>query len=150
MSYDVQDGEISSGDATITVSFTPLNTSGDSILVSDENGKHYDVTYDDTAGTITVTNPDGDIVAGQKLIISYKESASGTNNEIALGSGSKLGEIGLYGRFFGCPDTLLIAIPRARINSNLEMSVGEEAASASLTATALRDSNGNFAIITRQ
>jgi YD repeat-containing protein len=149
-SYVVQDADLDTGDATISVDFTPVNTNGDSILVADENGKHYEVTYDDSAGTITVTDPNGDITAGQKLIISYKEAASGTHNEIALGSGSKLGEIGLYGRFFGCPDTLLIAIPRARIDSNLEMSVGEEAASASLTATALRDNNGNFAVITRQ
>lgn len=146
----VQSSEISSGDATLEINdWTPADST--QILVSDEEGKQYDYTYDDAASppTLTVMDPSGDIIAGQKLVISYTEAVSGSNNEIALGSGNKLGEIGLYGRFFGCPDTLLIMIPRAIIQSNLEFSVGEDSATAALTATALRDKNGNFAVINR-
>lgn len=148
-SHVVATSEVSAGTATIEVDWTPATNT--EILVADETGQYYTVTHDDgtSPATLTVDHPDSntDVTAGQKLTISYVKTASGTNNEIALGSGDKLGEVGLYGRFFGCPNTLLIMIPRAIIQSNLEFAVGDDAANASLTATALRDKNGNFALI---
>lgn len=120
----------------------------DSVYVADENGTQYTVTAT-VSGSDTEIEFDDDYT-GQKVTISYVVAATGTGNLIKVGSGTKLGEIGLYGRFKGCPNNLLVAIPRAIIQSNVEMSVGDGAASAGLTATALRDNLGNFAYIERQ
>lgn len=124
-----------------TLSATPAV--GTTVYVSDLNGIQYAV-------TVTGTNVEfDDDYTGTKVTFHYEVAASGTNNEIQLGAGSKLGEIGLYGRFFGCPDSFLIRINRAIIDPNLEMKVDSSPAQASLMAKALRDPNGNFAVITR-
>ena len=119
----------------------------DQVIVADEDGVDYAV-------TATVNGSDTDIVfdddyTGTKVTISYVTAASGTNNLIKIGSGQKLGEIGLYGRFKGCPDNYLVAIPRAVIQSGVDLTTGDSAASAGLTATALRDNSGNFAYLKR-
>ena len=128
-------------ESTYTLSQTPAV--GTTIYVSDLEGVQYDVTV---TGTAVVFDDD---YTGTKVTFHYEVAPSGTNNEIQLGAGSKLGEIGLYGRFFGCPDSLLIRINRAIIDPNLELGIESEAAKASLIAKALRDPYGNFAVITR-
>ena len=146
----LQDSDITAGDATIGIEGTPLV--GSDILVSDIDGNTYETTY-----TPAVTNPSPapasleieGVTAGLKVTISFQEAASGTNNEIALGSGDKLGEVGFYGRFFGCPDTLLVQINRSIISANLDLGIESDAATAAFTAMALRDPAGNFATIQR-
>jgi len=132
---------ITAGTSTLTVDWTPV--AGTDIIVSDINGIQYDVTLD--SGSLEIEG----VTAGLKVTITYTEAPSGSNNEIALGSGAKLGEIGVYGRFNGCPDTLLVQVNRAIIDANLEFAVGTDAASATLVAKALRDPAGNFATIKR-
>jgi hypothetical protein len=119
-----------------TLTDTPVT---DSVVVADENGVQYDVTV---SGSVITFDADYE---GSKVTIFYEKAASGTNNEIQIGSGTKLGEIGVYGRFFGCPESILVVVPRANIQANLSLSAGGgDAAEASLTATALRDLKGNF------
>jgi len=128
-------------ESTYTLPSTPAV--GTAVYVTDLEGTQYDVTV---TGTGVVFDAD---YTDTKVTFHYEIAPTGTNNEIQLGAGSKLGEIGLFGRFFGCPDSLLVRINRAIIDPNLEMGVESDPASASLVAKALRDPNGNFAVITR-
>lgn len=141
-SHVIKEAEITGGDATLEVDWTPVV--GTDVLVSDIEGNQYDVTF--STGTPNTLVIEG-VTAGQSVNISYVRPASGTNNEIALGSGEMLPEIGFYGRFFGCPDTLLVQVNRAIIQSELSMQVNTSPASAALTLMALRDAEGNFATI---
>jgi hypothetical protein len=146
----LQAADITTGTATLDVTWTPVV--GTTVVVADIDGNQYDATWTaGSAGPPVVPNEleiEG-VTAGLKVTISYVEAATGTNNEIALGTGPKLGEIGFYGRFSGCPDTYLVQINRAVIQANLDMSVETEAATASFMAMALRDPAGNFATIKR-
>jgi hypothetical protein len=119
------------------------------VVVSDEDGVQYDVTV--TVGTGTTSIDFDDDFTNEKVTIFYGLAAGTPTipDTINLGSGSKLGEIGVYGRFSGCPDNILVAIPRGIIQSNVTMGAGEGAASAAMTITALRDSFGNFAYLKR-
>lgn len=140
----LQAADIALGDATLEVTWTPVV--GSTVLVSDIEGTQYAATW--TSGTPNTLVIE-DVTAGLKVTVSYQEAATGTNNEIALGTGAKLGEIGFYGRFSGCPDTYLVQINRAIIQANLDLSIESDAATASFMAMALRDPDGNFATITR-
>ncbi|MEB3323229.1 MAG: hypothetical protein VKI81_10450 [Synechococcaceae cyanobacterium] len=125
--------------STFTLSETPA--AGTTVYVSDLTGTQYSVTVVGTAVTF-----DADYT-GTKVTFHYEVAPAGTNNEIQLGAGSKLGEIGIYGRFYGCPNTLIVRVNRAIIDPNLELGVESDAATASLVAKALRDPDGNFAVI---
>jgi hypothetical protein len=148
-SYVVQSGDITADVATIDVEWSPAADTG--IVVADINGINYeDIEYTSgTPNTLAFGGSNTPVVAGTRVTISYYLTASGTNNEIAIGTGDKLGEIGIYGRWYGCPDTLAIQVNRAIIDANLELDVESDAAAAALTARALRDVNGNFATIKR-
>lgn len=145
-SYVVTAAQITSGVATFEVAWTPAV--GEDIIASDGDGLNYPITFD--TGEVTIGSVGVPIVAGTKVTISYRVAPTGTNNEIIIGdAGVLLGEIGLYGRFYGCPQTLLVEVPRAVIESNVEMGVGSDAASVGFTASALRNSAGEYAVITR-
>jgi hypothetical protein len=147
--YVVTTDDITGDTATIDVTWTPqINTD---IVVADIDGINYgDITFTSgTPNTLAFGDATTPAVAGVKVTISYFEAPTGTNNEIGLGTSERLPEVGLYGRWYGCPDTLAIQVNRAIIDSQLELGVESEAASAALTARALRDTNGNFAIIKR-
>lgn len=147
-SYVLTADDITASVATLDVTWTPA--AGTDVVVSDILGTQYPTTF--TAGspnTLEIGDVSTPAVAGTKVTINYKEAASGTNNEIALGSGTKLGEIGVYGRFFGCPDSYLIQSNRGIIDANLSFGVETDAATAALTVTCLRDPNENFAVIKR-
>lgn len=118
-----------------------------SVRAANEEGEQFAVTATVTGPDTTITFPGPSVMTGQKVTVFYSVAASGTGNLIKLGSGTKLGEVGVYGRFFGCPDTYIIAIPRGIIDANLELSVGDNPGSASLTVTALRNNAGDFAYI---
>lgn len=138
-------------DLDVTVSEYTLagvvaSVAGD-IYAADEDGIQYDVSAA-VVGPDTVFTFDADLT-GQKVTIFYTVAASGTNNLIKLGSGTKLGEIGVYGRFFGCPENYQVTIPRGIIQSNLEMTVGDNPGSASLTVMALRNNLGDYAYLER-
>jgi hypothetical protein len=117
------------------------------VQVADEDGVQYTITTVIGTGITTITF-DADYT-GDKVTVFYGLPPVGTNNLIKVGSGAKLGEIGLYGQFKGCPSNLLVVVPRAIIQSTVAMETGSGAASASLTATAMRDSFGNYAYLTR-
>lgn len=151
VTYDyVVTADVITGDvATINVTWAPVvNTD---IVVANIDGLNYgDITFNTgTPNTLAFGDAGVPAVAGDKVTISYFEAPSGTNNEIGLGTSERLPEVGIYGRWFGCPDTLAIQINRAIIDSQLELGVESEAASAALMARALRDTKGNFAIIKR-
>lgn len=145
-SFVLTAAQITSDVATVPVTWTPIV--GEDILATDSLGTQYPVTF--TGGSLSIGSTTVPAVAGTKVTVTFRVAATGSNNEIILGDdGVLLGEVGLYGRFFGCPDTLLIEVPRAIIQSNLTMNVNTDAASVGLTANALRNANGDYAIITK-
>jgi hypothetical protein len=117
------------------------------VYAADEDGIQYDVEVAVSGGDSTFTF-DADLT-GKKVTIYYQLAASGTNNLIKFGSGQKLGEVGVYGRFFGCPENYQVVIPRGIIQSNLEMSAGDGPGSAALTVMALRNNVGDYAYLER-
>jgi hypothetical protein len=140
--------DITSDVATLEVDWTPMPDTD--VVVADVNGVQYPASYaSGTPNTLEIGDASTPAVAGLKVTITYWQAAAGTNNEIAIGTGTKLGEIGIYGRFFGCPDSVALQVNRAQIDASLELDVESDAAAAALTARALRDDNGNFAYLTR-
>lgn len=133
---------------TNSVYTLPFEVSAASAVeAADEDGIQYPVTAVIGTGVTTVTF-EGDLT-GEKVTIFYSVAPTGLNNQLSIGSGTKLGEVGVYGRFSGCPDNILVTIPRGIIQSNVNMGAGDGAASAAMTINALRDAFGNFAYLTR-
>lgn len=128
-------------DSVVTLSNTPLLT--EDIYASDINGLQYDISVSGDEVTF-----DGD-QSGNKVTIHYFYAPPVGTAEIALGSSQSIGEIGVYGRFFGCPESLLVVAKRGIIIPNLEMAVESDGAQASLTVKCMRDENGDFARIIR-
>jgi len=132
-------------DSTIELGTAPA--AGITVLVSDLNGTTYQA--DLSGSTVTLTG-EGDLT-GTKVTVSYGTTPGVSAREIDLGgSANKLTEIGLYGTFFSCPNSLIIVSNRVSIEANLNMEVGEGPAEAILKGTALRDSTGSFARIINQ
>ena len=127
--------------STYDLGEAPLADPARPLLAADAEGNQLPVTV---SGTTVTFESD---LTGQKITISYFVAASGTNNEIQLGAGDKILETGIYCRFFGCPDTYVVAVPRAVISSNVAFTIGDSPASATFEANALRDPKGNFAYI---
>lgn len=129
-------------DSTIELGIAPA--AGFDVIVSDLNGDQY--AADLSGSTVTLTG--AGIIAGTKVTVSYGTTPGASAREINLGAGTtKLTEVGLYGTFYACPDSLLIVSNRVSIEANLNMEVGESPAEAVLKGTALRDSTGSFARI---
>lgn len=127
-------------ESVYTIPDTPLV--GTDVIVTDVNSVEYAVTV---AGSVLTFDAD---YTGTRVTITYTVAASGTLNEIAIGSGAELGEVGLYGVFKGCGQDILLTMNRASIDANLSMAVGTDAATASMIAKGMRDINGNIAILT--
>jgi hypothetical protein len=132
--------------STFVLEDVAVSTVGE-IYAADEDGVQYEVAVAVTGGDSTFTFDED--LSGQKVTIFYQLAATGTNNLIKLGSGRKLGEVGVYGKFFGCPESYQVSIPRGIIQSNLELSVGENPGSAALTLMALRNNQGDYGYIQR-
>ena len=129
---------------TIELPSTPAV--GTEVIVADEDGIQYPV--DTVSGTTVTLTQD---ITGTKVTVQWVPDPTGTNNQLSLGAGSKLGEVGVFGRFFGCPETYKVAVPRGIIQANLDLSVdGSSPGTAALTIQALRDNNGNFGYLRRE
>jgi hypothetical protein len=122
--------------STVTLPTAPA--SGTTLLVSDIDGTQYDVTV--SGSTVTFD----DDYTGQKVTIHYFKTVPANTREINFGSGTRLGEIGVYGRFKGCPGTLYVSAKRGVIESNVNFQIGSEPATAELTIKVLRDEDGTF------
>lgn len=147
--YVLQASDITGDVASLDVTWTPVV--GTDVTVGDKDGKPYPVTF--TSGspnTLEFGSADFPAVVGTKISVSYFTAPTGTNNEIAIGSGNQLSTVGVYGVFRGCPESYKITIPKGNLNASLEMSVGSDAASANTVITALRDERtDSFAILKR-
>jgi hypothetical protein len=127
--------------STLTLPSTPVV--GQPIYVADVEGNQYAVTA--TGAELEFTEGD---FTGTKVTVDWVEDDDATVDKvIAPGKGVKLREVGVYGKFFGCPSVYSVAIPRGIISSNVELAVGDNPASASLEVMALRDPAGAFAYI---
>lgn len=133
-------------DAIDTSSAATLDLYGldtDGISVADIDGNQIPATV--SGQTITL---DADYT-GQTVTAQYTRAALSDEEVIYLGSGARRQTVGVYGRFFGCPGTLLIVVPKAAVQPGLEFGVsGGSVASLGLNLKAIRQ-NGYFAEITR-
>lgn len=145
MSESVVLSETDGTDSTMSLSYTPsTDPTVDGPIAATAEGEQLPITVAGTTVTFT-----GDLT-GQKVTVTYSVDPSGTNNEIQIGGGQKILNVGIYGQFFGCPDSWLVAIPQAQLTANVNLEVGDNPASASLEARALRDAKGNFAYLQRK
>ena len=128
----------------VTLPSAPV--SGQPIAVADIEGVDYAFTV--SGSTVTITGPLPVPAEGSRVTVSYFEAAPAGAKEIAIGTGDIIKEVSLYGRFYGCPDSLLVIANRVVIKPTVTLGVKSgSAASAGLEAMALRDTLGNFAYI---
>lgn len=118
-----------------------LPTSG--VSVADVDGAQLASTV--TGATLTVTAAE----AGDRLTVQYLREPLAGEETIFLGAGNRIQQVGVYGKFFGCPGSLLVVVPRAVISPNLTFGVSSgSVAKATLELQALR-TDGYFAEVTR-
>lgn len=129
----------------VTLPSAPV--SGQPIAVADIEG--VDMVFTVTGSTVTITGPTVP-AQGSRVTVSYFEAAPTNAKEIAVGTGEIIKEVSLYGRFYGCPDSLLVIANRVVVKPTVTLGVKSgSAASAGLEAMALRDTLGNFAYIVK-
>lgn len=136
----------------LTLSNTPVTTSADlaesglptvGVSVAGIDGNQLAATV--SGSTVTLDQD----VTGQRITVQYLRAALSTEEVIYLGQGQRREQVGVYGKFFGCPGTLLIVAPKCAVTPSLEFGVSSgSVAQAGLNLQALRQ-NGYFAEITR-
>lgn len=90
-----------------------------------------------------------DNYTGEAITVQYLRAPLTGEEVIYLGSGSRRQEVGIYGKFFGCPGSLLIVAPKCAVTPNMSLGVSDGSiATVGLELMALRQ-NGYFAEITR-
>jgi len=140
-------------DSTVTLSATPVvnNAAAEDIYglpdagfsVADIDGKQLVATL---AGSVVTL--DGDLT-GTQVTVQYLRAPLAQEEVIYLGAGERRQEVGVYGKFFGCPGSLLIVAPKCAVVPSLDFGVsGGNTATAGLKLQCIR-SNGYFAEITR-
>ena len=125
----------------LTLNATP--STGEPIVVADLEGTQYTVAA--VGSTLTFSSD----FTGTKVTVNYKRDPSTTpERSIEIGSGERVKESGVYGRFVGCGDTYLVIANRAVVVPQLDFGVdGSNPASAGLELKCLRDINGTLATI---
>lgn len=141
------------GDSTVTLSATPVidNAAAEAIYgLPDAGFSVADIDGVQIVGTLagSVFTLDGDMT-GQNITVQYLRAPLAAEEVIYLGSGERRQEVGVYGKFFGCPGSLLIVAPKCAVVPSLDFGVsGGNTATAGLKLQCIR-SNGYFAEITR-
>lgn len=144
--------EVTTGNTTHTLKHTPvttveavtaagLPTSGVSVANLDGN---------QIVGTLggSVLTLDDDYT-GDSLTVQYLRAPLTNEEVIYLGSGERRDQVGFYGRFFGCPGSILVVAPRCAVKPALSMGVSSgNTATVGLELQALR-TNGYFLELTR-
>jgi hypothetical protein len=116
---------------------------GSGVSVADINGSQIVGTL--TGSTLTLD----DDYTGSAITVHYLRAPLDGEETIYLGSGDRREQVGFYGKFFGCPGSLLVVAPRCAVQPNLSAGVSDgSTASLGLSLKALR-TNGYFAEITR-
>ena len=138
--------------STHTLEYTPVVTAPEleaaglpsvGVSVAGIDGEQYTPTI---AGSIVTLDDD---YTGESVTFQYLRAPLTGEETIYLGQGNRRQNVGVYGKFFGCPGSLLIVAPNCAVNPNLSMGVSDgNIASVGLELMALR-TNGYFAEITR-
>ena len=138
--------------STYTLQYTPVTTAPEleaaglptvGVSVAGIDGEQYTPTI---AGSVVTLDDD---YTGESVTFQYLRAPLTGEETIYLGQGARRQNVGVYGRFFGCPGSLLIVAPNCAVNPNLAMGVSDgNIASVGLELMALR-TNGYFAEITR-
>lgn len=137
---------------TVTVSNTPVTTTADldnyglpasGVKVANIDGVQLAATV---SGSIITLD---DNYSGDAITVQYLRDPLTEEEVIYLGQGQRRENVGVYGRFFGCPGSILIVAPNCAVNPNVSMGVSDgSTASLSIELMCLR-TNGYFAEITR-
>lgn len=134
---------------TFTLPSTPAV--GQPIYAALQTGEQVAVTV--TGGVATFTTPAD--AQGRQVTFLYYEAATADSSVIAIGSGSRISEVSLYGRFRGCGDLgnltggntgdLIWIAERCAIKPSLELN-GEagQKSMVGMTLDVLRDSRGDY------
>ena len=144
--------QLDEGNSTHTLAYTPVVTAPElaeaglptvGLSVAGIDGQQLTPTI---AGSIVTLDDD---YTGDNVTFQYLRAPLTGEETIYLGSGDRRQNVGVYGKFFGCPGSLLIVAPNCAVNPNLAMGVSDGSiASVGLELMALR-TNGYFAEITR-
>lgn len=138
--------------STYTLQYTPVVTAPEleeaglpdvGVSVAGIDGQQLTPTL---SGSIVTLDDD---YTGDSVTLQYLRAPITGEETIYLGQGARRQNVGVYGKFFGCPGSLLIVAPNCAVNPNLSMGVSDgNIASVGLELMALR-TNGYFAEITR-
>lgn len=142
--------KIGATQTTITLPSAPVT--GQPIYVADETGKQ--VATSNVGAVVTFTTPSQ--AQGKVVTVIYFEAATLTSEVMKIGSGRKISEMSLYGRFRGCGDVLgngandnsgdLIWIAERCANKpgfELNAEAGQKS-KATLELDVLRDTSGDY------
>lgn len=148
----IQATEVDTGSTTITVSQAPV-TDADAIAaaglpsvgvsVANIDGDQIPATV---SGSVITLDAD---YTGDAITVQYLRAALTGEEVIYLGRGNRRENVGVYGRFFGCPGSVLVVAPQCAVNPNVSMGVSDgSTATLALELMCIR-TNGYFAEITR-
>jgi hypothetical protein len=139
-------------ESTLTTQYTPVVTPAklvavglpsNGISVAGIDGEQYVATI---SGSLVTLDDD---YTGKTVTIQYLRAPITGEEVIYLGSGARRQNVGIYGKFFGCPGSILVVAPYCAVKPNLSLGVSSGSiASVGLELMALRR-NGYFAEITR-
>lgn len=144
--------QLTAGDSSFTTQSVPVLDSAtqdeyglpaSGFSVADLTGKQY-------AGALTGSSVVlDDDYSGERVTIQYLRAPLTGEEVVYLGAGNRRQQVGIYGKFFGCPGSILIVAPTCSVVPKLDFGVsGGNIASAGLTLKCIRQ-NGYFAEITR-
>lgn len=123
---------------TITI---PTAAVGDVIAVDTESGEVLEVSgVTGTTVTLAVAQ------TGNQVTVRYMRATS-SERSLEIGTGARLGETGVYGRFVSETERYLVVANRTVIQPSLELGVGGNLATATTTLQCLTDANGVLASI---
>jgi hypothetical protein len=138
--------------STLTTQYTPVVTAPElvaaglpsiGVSVAGIDGEQYVVTV---AGSLVTFADD---FTGKSVTIQYLRAPITGEEVIYLGAGERRQNVGIYGKFFGCPGSILVVAPFCAVTPNLSLGVSSGSiANVGLELMALRR-NGYFAEITR-
>ena len=144
--------ELDTGNTTFTLEHTPVVAPADleeaklpdvGFSVANIDGKQIVPT---ASGSVLTLDAD---YTGETITVQYLRAPLTDEEVIYLGQGARRQEVGVYGKFFGCPGSLLIVAPKCAVSPNMSLGVSDgSVASVGLELKVLRQ-NGYFAEITR-
>lgn len=147
--FVIEAGDIVADTATYDVTWTP--EAGTTVYAADDDGIQYSVVFSaGSPNTVAIGDATTPAVAGTRVLVSYVPTPSGTNNEIAIGESTVIGNIQVGGIFSGCGENLLIHVPKGAVRTTFDANIASGSrANAGLEIQAIKDASGNLGYFKR-